>query len=48
MSYSAIFDKNVPVEYIRIGPFNTSDINVDNKEFEVKKIQDRYFAYVKV
>lgn len=48
MSYSAIFDKNIPVEYIRVGPFDSEDINVENREFDIQKIQDRYFAYVKI
>ncbi len=44
--YKAIIDKTVPVDFIRMGPFDSDNINVQGYEYEVRKIHDRYFAYV--
>jgi hypothetical protein len=47
-NYTAVFDKDIPVEYLRMGPFDYRNINISGKEYEVKKIHDRFFAYVKI
>lgn len=48
-SYTADWEGDVPVEWIRMGPFRTPEIRVaGGGEFCVKRIQDNYFAYVKV
>lgn len=35
-------------DYLRMGPFDSPDIQVQGGQATVEKIQGRYFAYVKL
>jgi len=48
-AYTANWTKDINVEYIRMGPFNTPDISISTGTvLEIKNINDKYFAYVKL
>ena len=47
--YTADWSGSAPVDWIRMGPFDTPEIRVSGGGgVSVRKIQNRYFAYVKV
>lgn len=48
-SFTADWEGDAPVDFIRIGPFRSPDISVSCGEIlEIKRIQNNYFVYVKV
>ncbi len=46
--YAMDFDTGVELDYLRMGPFDGPDIQVQGGQATVEKIQGRYFAYVKL
>jgi hypothetical protein len=49
VSYTADWKTDADVEYIRMGPFASADIKVNNGDIlEIRKVNNNYFAYVRV
>ena len=46
--YAMDFDADIELDYLRMGPFDSPDIQVQGGQATVEKIQGRYFAYVKL
>ena len=48
-AYTADWKTDADIEYIRMGPFASADIKVNNGDIlEIRKVNNNYFAYVRV